>query len=132
MGVAEEAGSPRSVRRWRTVSEKRRIAELTFEPGASVALVARAHGVNANQVFKWRRALKRGELVDPAETSTALLPVTLSTACETAIERREAGMQEQPQQTGSIHIEFPGRAMISVERGADPSLLRSLLESLRK
>jgi len=36
--------------------------ELTLEPGASVALVARAHGVNANQVFKWRRALKRGEL----------------------------------------------------------------------
>lgn len=71
------------------MSEKRRIAELTLEPGASVALVARAHGVNANQVFKWRRALKRGELVDPAEASTALLPVTLSTACETAIERRE-------------------------------------------
>ena len=42
----EEAGSGRRVRRWRSVAEKRRIAELTFEPGASVALVARAHGVN--------------------------------------------------------------------------------------
>jgi hypothetical protein len=31
------------------VAEKRWIVELTFEPGASVALVARAHGVNANQ-----------------------------------------------------------------------------------
>jgi len=57
-----DAGTRRRPRRFRTVSEKRRIAELTFEPGASVALVARAHGVNANQVFKWRRALKRGEL----------------------------------------------------------------------
>ena len=37
MGVSEEAGSLRPVRRWRTVSEKRLIAELTFEPGASVA-----------------------------------------------------------------------------------------------
>ncbi|SPE18057.1 transposase (fragment) [Candidatus Sulfotelmatomonas gaucii] len=37
--------------------------ELTFQPSASVALVARAHGVNANQVFKWRRAFERGELV---------------------------------------------------------------------
>jgi transposase-like protein len=44
-----EAGSGRRVRRFRTVSEKRRIAELTFEPGAGVALVARAHGVSANQ-----------------------------------------------------------------------------------
>jgi transposase len=59
MGDEREIGAPRPVRRWRTVSEKRRIAELTLELGASVALVARAHGVNANQVFKWRRALKR-------------------------------------------------------------------------
>ena len=44
-----EVGSGRRPRRFRTVSEKRRIAELTFEPGASVALVARAHGVNAKQ-----------------------------------------------------------------------------------
>jgi transposase-like protein len=57
MGIAEEAGSSRRVRRWRMVSEKRGIAKLTLEPGASVALVARAHGVNANQLFKWRRAL---------------------------------------------------------------------------
>jgi transposase len=52
-----EAGSCRRPRRFWTMSEKRRIAELTLEPSASVALVARAHGVNANQVFKWRRAL---------------------------------------------------------------------------
>jgi transposase len=126
------AAVERRIRRWRSVAEKRRIVELTFEPGASVALVARANGVNANQVFKWRRALDRGELVDPAAGSTALLPVTLSAACETAIEPREDGMQEQPPQTGSIHIELPGRAMISVECGADPALLRSVLESLRK
>ncbi len=75
---AEGVVAGRRVRRWRTVSEKRRIAELTLEPGASVALVARAHGVNANQVFKWRRALKRGELIEPSAASTALLPVTLS------------------------------------------------------
>ena len=62
------------------LSEKRRIVELTLEPGASVAQVARAHGVNANQVFKWRRAFERGELVEPASASTALLPVTVSAA----------------------------------------------------
>lgn len=60
MVEAEEAGAGRPIRRWRTLSEKRRIAELTLEPGASVAVVARANGVNANQVFKWRRMLQRG------------------------------------------------------------------------
>jgi transposase len=132
MGVAEEAGSLRPVRRWRTVSEKRRIAELTFEPGASVALVARAHGVNANQVFKWRRALKRGELVEPTATATSLLPVMLSAPCEAADATGQVDAKESPVPGGAIHIEFPGRAMISVECGADPMLLRSILESLRK
>ena len=132
MAVAEEAGRVRPVRRWRTVSEKRRIAEQTLEPGASVALVARAHGVNANQVFKWRRALKRGELSEPAAASTALLPVTLSAPSESANGTGEVGVESQPTPGGAIHIEFPGRAMISVESGADPILLRSILESLRK
>jgi transposase len=36
--------------------------ELTFQPGASVAQVAQVNGVNATQVFKWRRAFERGEL----------------------------------------------------------------------
>ena len=129
MVQSESAVAERQVRRWRSVAEKRRIVELTLEPGASVALVARANGVNANQVFKWRRALERGELGDPVAASTALLPVTLSAS---AIETREASVKEAPTSGGAIHIEFPGRATISVECGADAALLRSILESLRE
>jgi len=127
-----EAEPGRRPRRFRTVSEKRRIAELTFEPGASVALVARAHGVNANQVFKWRRALKRGELNESAAASTSLLPVMLSAPGVATDAQDQVDAKEPPSPTGSIHIELPGLAMISVERGADLILLRSILESLRK
>jgi len=42
-------------RELRTNEEKRRIVEETLKPGASVAIVARAHVVNANLVFGWRR-----------------------------------------------------------------------------
>jgi len=104
--------------------------ELTFEPGASVSQIAQAHGVNTNQVFKWRRAFERGELTELPSGSTALLPVTVSTPSESA--PRESFAPPQPPTSGSIHIEFPGRAMISVECGADAALLRSILESLRK
>ena len=127
----QAAGSSRPVRRWRTLSEKRRIAELTLEPGASVALVARAHGVNANQVFKWRRALKRGELSETARTSTPLLPIVVAAPSEAVSSADEGHAEEGSAAGGSIHIEFPGRALISVESGADASLLRSILESLR-
>src|SRR5271166_2598780 len=64
----------REPRKWRAVAEKRRIVEQTFEPGASVAKVARAHGVNANQVFAWRRQYRQGLLGEGQETAN-LLPV---------------------------------------------------------
>ena len=115
MSVAEEPGAVRPVRRWRPLSEKRRIAELTLEPGASVSLVARAHGVNANQVFKWRRALKRGELNEPSAASTALLPVTLSSACEAAIDTGEVGAKGQPT-SGSACWHRPPRSRHSLLR----------------
>ena len=132
MGEGQEAGTKRAGRRWRTLSEKRRIAELTFDPGASVALVARAHGVNASQVFKWRRALKRGELNEPALSSPSLLPVVVTTPCEMGHAVGEVETKEQLACGGAIYIEFPGSASIRVESGADPVLLRSVLESLHK
>ena len=52
-------------RRRRGLAEKLRIVELTFRPGASVAQIARENGVNANQLFGWRRAFERGALVAP-------------------------------------------------------------------
>jgi hypothetical protein len=58
--------------------------------------------------------------------------VTLSAASQAAIDTGEVGAKEQPTPGGAIHIEFPGRAMISVESGADALLVRSILESLRK
>lgn len=118
----------RRVRRWRSIAEKRQIVQLTLEAGASVAEVARAHGVNANQVFKWRRAFERGELIQPC---SALLPVTITSTSEP---QHELSTEEHPvtAAAGSIHIEFPGRAVISIESGADSALVRQILESLRQ
>ena len=41
--------------------EKRRIVAEAESAGASVSLVARRHDVNANQLFTWRRRLRRQE-----------------------------------------------------------------------
>ena len=48
-------------RRW-TASEKVRMVEETFEPGMTVSLVARRHGVAPNQLFTWRRLAAQGSL----------------------------------------------------------------------
>ncbi|WP_071557892.1 transposase [Pseudomonas aeruginosa] len=34
---------------------KRQVVEATFQPGASVSLIAREHDVNANLVFRWQK-----------------------------------------------------------------------------
>ena len=49
-------GAVRRSRRSWSRDEKRRIVDETFRPGASVADVARRHGLNANLVFNWRKA----------------------------------------------------------------------------
>jgi transposase len=112
---------------WRTAAEKRRIVELTLEPGMSVSRVAQAEGVNAHQVFDWRRAYRDGGLNDPG---AALLPVVFAEAT-----KRDGSATEDADCSsagGSIHIEIPERAAISVEPGADEALLRTVLELLRK
>lgn len=57
---AENTGADCRVRKQRSVTEKLEIVELTMDPGASVAEIARAHGVNSDLVFKWRRMFKKG------------------------------------------------------------------------
>lgn len=49
-------------RRRQSAVERRRIVEETLEAGASVARVALKYGVNANQVFQWRRLHRDGKL----------------------------------------------------------------------
>ncbi len=100
-----------------------------MEPEASVAEVARSFGLNANQVFKWRRAFEKGELVEPY---AALLPVSISSSLEPESVPVEQVDQSHSAGAGTIHIELPGRVRISVESGADGTLLRCILESLCK
>lgn len=129
---ADDAIGGRRGRRRRAASEKLAIVRLTMEPGASVAEIARAHGVNANQVFKWRRLFERGQLGDGAGRATALLPVAISAEIKAMPEPIEEAAGERTISAGAIHIELLGRANITAESGADPALLRCVLESLRK
>src|SRR5260370_37017431 len=55
---------------------KRSVVEQTFEPGASVARVARDNNINANQLWAWRKLHAQGLLVDIVQTA-AMLPVVV-------------------------------------------------------
>lgn len=119
-------------RQRRSIAEKRRIVEETLAPGASVARVARTHGINANQVFGWRRLYLTGRLGEP-KPGIKLLPVRVSQSKSTpvVVEAVEARLSDvvQPQR-GTIHIELR-QAQVRIEGSADPALVRVLLECLR-
>jgi transposase len=78
--VMEVLTGPERRRRW-SADEKLAMVRESFEPGKSVSMVARQHGVNPNQLFHWRKlyqdgslsAVSAGEEVVPAsELSDAL------------------------------------------------------------
>jgi transposase len=78
MADVEVSGGLVAGRRRRSAVERRRIVEETLEAGASVARVALKYGVNANQVFQWRRLHRDGKLGVVAEQALKLLPVSVS------------------------------------------------------
>jgi transposase len=125
--------SGRKRRVFRRVEEKLRIVKLTLEPGASVAGIALANGVNANQVFRWKRQYERGELKPrSAKRATALVPVTIAAEPEAPKLLEPSIPPSTLPSAGSVTIEFPGRALLSIEGAADPAVIRAVLESLAR
>jgi transposase len=115
-------------RRRRSAMERRRVVEETLVAGASVARVALKYGVNANQVFQWRRLYRDGKLGAPPEGTMKLLPVSVTDDAEPVkLEATEVSSSS----CGAIHIELPGEVRISLEGVVDPAIVRVVLMSLR-
>jgi transposase len=124
---AIQVRSRESKRRFRTVEEKRQIVEETLLPGASVARVARAHGVNANQVFGWRQLYQQGRL-EPKEDTPSLLPVRV-TGAVVAEAARAVPTTTKRTPSGVIHLELP-KGQLRIAGRVDAEVLRVVLEKL--
>jgi transposase len=117
-------------RRYRSREEKRRIVEEALAEGASVAAVARMHGVNANLVFNWCKLYRAGRL--GKSTEAALLPVRVAAESSPRLPISACEPESLPRlSSGTIHIQL-GHAQVRVEGNADPVLLRVLLKCLRR
>ncbi|MGA7460246.1 MAG: transposase [Candidatus Korobacteraceae bacterium] len=121
-------------RQRRSIAEKRRIVELVMQPGASIARVAREHGVNANMVHYWRKLYREGRLGENKANSVHLLPVSVSESSVAAVVEPVTRLASPTASiasscSGSIYIEFP-KIHLRIESGADAALLRLVLESL--
>lgn len=136
-------------RRYRTIAERRSIVEETLAPGASVSKIARAHGVNANQLFGWRKMYNEGLLSDAnarrrpqssasqrsdrreADTVAVLLPVTVAAEIEppsdAGVIHDKQAINDAP--SGTIELTFT-KARVRITGAVDSAALRTILESL--
>jgi len=107
-------------------AQKRSIVEETLQSGASVARIARKHGINANQVFLWRKAYREGLL---PESKPPLLPVTLAPSMAT--DQLPQPAPGSPANTDCLTIEF-GQIRVRIEGRPEPEVLRLVLAELRQ
>ena len=125
-GVTVVTTKTGQTRRFRSQQERRQIVEESMKPGASVALVARAHDVNANQVFKWRKQYQQGRL--ELSSAATLLPVKVTDRVSRQYVARRKSRQRN---TGIIDIDL-GHARVRIEGRADPECVRAALEGLAR
>jgi transposase len=142
--AAQPVSQPRTKRYYRSADERRRIVEETLLPGTSVAVIARAHGVNANQVFAWRKMYQAGRLGSTAQSSVLeagascvrLLPVTVADEAENtqavpvAVSTQCGVDHEAAAVPGSIDLTL-AKARVLITGQVDVGVLRVVLECLR-
>jgi transposase len=142
--VAPVLSAARIKRQYRTAEEKRQIVEETPATGVSVAVVARAHGVNANVVFHWRKLYQAGLLGDRAAPSVGeartsgvrLLPVSVAEDVQNqlpvpaAVSTQYSVDHEAVVVPSTIKLTL-AKAQIRITGRVDTQALRVVMECLR-
>ena len=122
-------------RHFRTVEEKIQIVTESRMPGASVAEVARRHGVNANQVFTWRLQQEQGVLGRRKRGRPAavrLLPVQVSREARESPAEASAAPPATHMSEGRIEITLADGIRIAISGVVAAEQLRQVLAVLRR
>ena len=111
-----------ATRRTHSLEFKQSAVEARRQAGASIAGVAMAHGINANQLHKWRQQFSVARTT-VAVSVPSLIPVTVIPD-----EPARSSVEDSP--PGRIDIEL-GRARISLTGRVDLDVLHTVLATLR-
>jgi transposase len=101
-------------------TEKERIVAAAMEPGAVSSEVARAAGIHASQLFRWRQ-----QLCERTQMPAVFDPVVVKP-------EREVGSPVLPKSAGVIEIEFAGGGRMRISGSVDASTVSALMKALAK
>ena len=123
-----------------TRAQKADIVEQSMAPSVSIASVAMAHGINANQLHKWRYLYKKGEFGpmsrQPNGDALELLPVRV--AMDLPLHKKIRPMplsvpvmaSQSSDQCGHVELEL-GEHRLRIHGHVGTAALRSILQALR-
>ena len=126
MDTIIDSKKPAGTRKRRTYTEAQRlqILEEAARPGASVASVARRHGINDNVVFTWRKQ-RHG-------SPPRMLPVTVTQDSAGKNSQSLAIHSIRQPSTGScIEIRTASGHVVQIGAGADAQMVQIILATLR-
>ena len=142
MESGTRTGEP--ARRQHDRSFKANLVEQSLQPGASVAVIARHNGINANLLFKWRRDHERKTIAASLSTAAAAAPTVLLPVHVEPVTRVGVRSALEPAPTaeavpgsrvaargGVIEVEVAG-ALLRLRGGVDELMLSSVLRALRQ
>lgn len=139
-GRVEIITGPERRRRW-SDEEKLQLVSEACQPGNSVSQVARQRGINASQLFGWRRqALAKGLITDnrsapSAAPALAFSPVEVaeqSAPPDSGEEVRPVRRRKATRTSGTIEIDLKNGDRVRVEGCTDAGLVARIISVLRR
>ena len=118
-GQVEVITSVQRRRRW-SRAEKERIVAAAIEPGAVASEEARAAGIHASQLFRWRQELCGGVRAAPRFSAVAVVPSGGGEA---------SGVVAA---VATIEIEFATGTRMRIAGASDAATVRALIAALAK
>lgn len=106
-------------RRW-SRAEKERIVAAALEPGAVASEVARAAGVHASQLFRWRQQLCTRAQVPAAFNAVSVTPDPI------------APLPPPAERAGTIEIELAGGGRMRITGPVEARTVATLIKALAK
>jgi transposase len=131
---------PERRRRW-SDEEKLQLVSEACQPGNSVSQVARQRGINASQLFGWRRqALAKGLISDnrsapssaPVLTFSPIEVVEEEASPDAREEVRPARRRKAARTSGTIEIALKSGDQVRVQGSADVGLVARIISALRR
>jgi transposase len=112
-----------------SAEDKARIVSESFELGVRVSTVARRHALSLQQLFTWRREIRKAAEAMPAFVPAVVVPEP-AVASERTMQSSRPKRRTRQRRAAAIKIDVAG-VKVTIENGASPATIAAVLGALK-